>query len=465
MIGEFCGILKETMKQKSLILYLYRHRIFPVAVGMLLLWGGVFLPLSVLAEESIDQEALEAEKKAKEEEEKKEKERKEAEKKAEKIEDKLEKEKDKLGDLSQDLQQINGSLSVTQKAIATTKQHIIRTEDTIERKEGEIERLEGLLEEQKRALQGMLQSLYDASQTPIVEVVFREGNASRVLNEKDGISALERRITMLIEESKNTKDKIEKERAELDAVKQEKERILAQHSVAQQALLTDKQETQSDIAEKEATIEELQKKLAELQSDINALTGKSYNAKDIREAVEYASGKTGVPKGVLYGFLKMETNLGANTGQCTYKEVEKVAVARYKKYGSKYKKSIDLLYKRRDLFYDLVKDLGYSKDKKVSCSPSGYIGQGGAMGVSQFMSDVWMGYVPEIRAKTGRKTPDPWNLTDGVMAMALKLRKAGATSDSSSAIRTAARSYLGTDHKPYYEGIIYWAKNYKKLFN
>lgn len=87
------------------------------------------------------------------------------------------------------------------------------------------------------------------------------------------------------------------------------------------------------------------------------------------------------------------------------------------------------------------------------------------MGVAQFMSDVWRGYESDIRSKTGHKNPDPWNLTDGVMAMALKLRKAGATSDKESVIKKASINYLGNFNANYYNGIVYWAKNYKKLFN
>jgi membrane-bound lytic murein transglycosylase B len=295
-------------------------------------------------------------------------------------------------------------------------------------------------------------------------VVFHEGSISRILDGSDYVGTVEDRVGDLIEKSLETKNRIERDREELSGVKKEKERLLIIQNSQKKGLLEDKRETQSDIAEKEATIEDLRKKLAELQSDLNILTGRSYDAKDIREAVEFASKETGVPKGVLYGFLKMETNLGANTGQCTYKEVEKVSVARYKKYGSKYKKSIDLLYKRRDIFYEIVKALDYSKDKKVSCSPN-YIGQGGAMGVAQFMSDTWRGYEAQIRAKTGHKNPDPWNLTDGVMALALKTRNAGATSDSASAIKKASINYLGAFNKGYYEGIVYWSKNYKVLFN
>ena len=86
------------------------------------------------------------------------------------------------------------------------------------------------------------------------------------------------------------------------------------------------------------------------------------------------------------------------------------------------------------------------------------------MGIPQFMSDVWIGYSSQIAAKTGHKTPDPWNLTDGVMAMALKLKKAGATSSSPSVIKSASISYLGGFSSGYYNGIVYWSKNYKLLF-
>ncbi|HCJ45295.1 MAG TPA: hypothetical protein DHV33_00015, partial [Candidatus Moranbacteria bacterium] len=166
------------------------------------------------------------------------------------------------------------------------------------------------------------------------------------------------------------------EKGVLEDVKQDQEKLLTLKSKQKQSLVAEQRDTAGDIEDQQTIISRLKKELGQLQNDLNFLTGKSYDAKDIREAVEFASKRTGVPEGVLYGFLKKETNLGANTGQCTYAEVEKVSIARYKKYGSKYKNSIALLYTRRDFFYDIVSSLGYNKNKKVSCSPN-YIGQGG----------------------------------------------------------------------------------------
>lgn len=380
------------------------------------------------------------------------------------LESKLKKEEREKKLLEQNLGQIQGAVASTQKEINNTKAVINETLSTISRKEAEINNLNNKIQLQKTMLKGLLQQVYYNQGQPILNVVLTSGKISDVFSDTDHLLTVEDKIKKLSAEIIETKVQVEEDKSQLAEVKEKHEDILDDKVDQKQELVANQIDVQEDIESKEAIISKLQKQLAELQGDLNALSGKSYNAKDIRQAVEDASRETGVPEGVLYGFLKMETNLGANTGKCTYAEVEKVAVARYKKYGSKYKASIALLYKRQNLFYDLVGDLGYDKNKKVSCSPSGYIGQGGAMGIPQFMSDVWQGYSARISSATGHKTPDPWNLTDGVMAMAIKLRGAGATSSTASAIKKASINYLGTFHAPYYNGIVYWSKNYKLLF-
>lgn len=385
------------------------------------------------------------------------------------LEKKLQKEEKAKKLLEQNLGQIQGAVASTVKEISKTKSVISETEKTISRKESEIKNMNENIELQKSILKSLLQETYYNQTQPILNVVLTSASFAEIFSNTDHLLTVEDRIKQVSDEIAQSKMQIEQDKSELAEVKEEHEEILDDKVDKKQELVAVQADVQEDIESKEATISKLQKQLAELQGDLNALSGKSYNAKDIRDAVEFASGRTGVPEGVLYGFLKMETNLGANTGKCTYKEVERVAVANYKtllKKSSRWQASIDLLYKRQGLFYDLVEDLGYSKDKKVSCTPNpkNYIGQGGGMGIPQFMSDVWKGYSPKITANTGHKTPDPWDLTDGVMAMAIKLKGAGATSDSSSAIKKASINYLGTFNNNYYSGIVYWSKNYKLLF-
>ena len=88
------------------------------------------------------------------------------------------------------------------------------------------------------------------------------------------------------------------------------------------------------------------------------------------------------------------------------------------------------------------------------------------MGVAQFMPDTWNAYKSSVTEKTGHHPPSPWNLTDGVMAMALKLsRTPGVTEGKKTAYKTAACAYLGTCYKPYIDGILYWADHYKQLLS
>ncbi len=379
----------------------------------------------------------------------------------------LEAAKKKEAILKQDLNQITGSLVVTKQVIAKTSSLLSDTETTIGKKEAEIAAVEGEMKLQRHLLQELVRNLYENGNTPLAEIVFDSESMRLSLAEGENMLTVQEKITTIADELQVARDTISGEKSALEDAKIEHERLLRLKSEQEKNLVFAKNETQSDLEDQQQIVNRLHKELSELQGDLSKLTGKSYDAKDIRDAVEFASDKTGVPEGVLYGFLKMETNLGANTGQCTYDEVEKGALAQYKsllKKNKKWQASIDLLYKRKGIFSNIVKELGYSKDKKVSCNPRSYIGQGGAMGIPQFMADVWTGYESEIQSRTGHKKPDPWNLTDGVMAMALKLKKAGATSGSTSTIRSASIQYLGTFSPGYYNGIVYWSKNYKLLF-
>jgi membrane-bound lytic murein transglycosylase B len=144
--------------------------------------------------------------------------------------------------------------------------------------------------------------------------------------------------------------------------------------------------------------------------------GKSYDTGEIKDAIKFASKQTGVRKGFLFGMLSIESGLATNVGNCNYKESR-------------------MNDTRKKYFKEICDELDYDyKKQKVSCPPSSYSGTGGAMGAAQFMSDTWMGYKSKITAATGHKPPDPWNLVDGVMAMALKLENDGATESGSTQI-------------------------------
>jgi peptidoglycan hydrolase CwlO-like protein len=380
------------------------------------------------------------------------------------LENKLKKEQKARALLQQNLGKIQSAVSSTQKAINTTKSTIAETASTISRKEAEVANLSSKIELQKNILRGLLRQVYYNQGQPLLNVVLSSKNFADIFSGSDNLLTVEDKISKISLEIAQNKSKIEEDKAVLALEKQKHEEILDTKVDQKQELVADQIDVQGDIQTKDQIISRLNKEIGELQGDLNKVLGKSYNAKDIKDAVEFASEKTGVPKGFLFGMLKMETNLGANVGGCTYGEVESGAQASYKakKLGSR---AWATFLVRRDTFKGICKelDLDYQK-QKVSCNPRGYTGTGGAMGVAQFMPDTWNAYKSQVKSITGNSPASPWNLTDGVTAMALKLsRVPGVTAGKTSAMKSAACSYLGTCYAPYVNGILYWAENYKSL--
>lgn len=188
----------------------------------------------------------------------------------------------------------------------------------------------------------------------------------------------------------------------------------------------------------------------------------------IEEAVEFASKKTGVRKDFLMGMLVVESDLGRNTGACSYREVEEGAEKAYRS-GQLSQRAYNTFLERRETIKELAGSIGRDYENvRVSCNPSRYAGTGGAMGIPQFMPDTWMLFKDEIAEIVEKENPDPWNIKDGVVAMALLLADTrGVAEHNYYAERNAAKMYLsGTtswQYDWYANQILYWASNYRRL--
>jgi len=385
-------------------------------------------------------------------EEKNEKEVKETKEDIEKTEKKIKKEEKRKSELEQNLSQIQNFIYYTQKEVKKTEELISETEKTISRKEGELDFLDKRSKVQKKLLGQLIREAYYGRKKPLVGIFLSGKKFSQTLGNIDHLDNLQEKIVSLIGDVKKSAEKISSEKEELEKIKSGHQRLLNIKSDQQKALIEDKIQTQSHINKKAATIQQLQSKISKLKSSLSKLLGKSYNAKDIKDAAKFASRATGVRKNFLMGMLVVESDLGRYTGGCKYK------ASRMSSY-------------RKKIFKDICEELDYNyKKMKVSCPPSKYSGTGGAMGVAQFMPDTWNAYKSSIAAVTGHNPPDPWNLTDGVTAMALKLAKVpGVTKHKKSAEKDAAKLYLsGTTSSKYNwygERVLYWADNYEKLLD
>jgi len=272
------------------------------------------------------------------------------------------------------------------------------------------------------------------------------------IRSKDSIEGLQKKVFARLNKIKEGKRELEKKKEEEDQARQ---RLASQRSALEiaknkkQLVLGVKNQK---IQEKDKEIQKIERKINALRSALSSFLGKSFNFKDIVSAVKFASKKTGVRKEFLMAMLDKETDLGRFTGGCTYKNT-RVSSA------------------NKIAFKKICKELGYNyKKKKISCALS--YGYGGAMGVAQFMPTTWNGYKSVISKHTGHNPPDPWSLTDGVMGMAEKLKRAGASRKSKE--HYAAKVYYcggprsrhwKTHCERYADTVISWAKGgYKEYF-
>ena len=356
--------------------------------------------------------------------------------------DKTEKELQKKTVNLNNLQNANQAVS---SQINTTAGLINKTETEIERKEAELENLKSRIELNKKIMIAYAQEMYYSDQEADWVLILSDKKFSDYFENFDGMLSAKEKLIGIIGEIKEDKNSIENVKEELAEKKEEHEDLL----VAKQA---EKSEISQNIAITQKTISELQAKLSKLRSALSSFLGKSFNTKDLAEAIKFASKKTGVRKEFLFAMLDKESDLGRFTGGCTYQNT-KVKPA------------------DKEVFKDICEELNYNyKKQKISCAAS-WGGYGGAMGIAQFMPTTWIGYKSAISSYTGHNPPDPWNLADGVVGMAEKLKRAGAASKSKEHYAAKvyycggpSSAYWKTKCEAYADTVIDWSEGYDEFF-
>jgi len=373
-----------------------------------------------------------------------------AEEDAEEVQEKLDKVMDKKEAVEEQLNTSQSMLQKNQAQMGVTKNLLQKTESEIDRQERELDNLGQRLVLNKKILESYLQEMYIEDQEPLSRLVISQGSLSEISQNFDQLLSIKEKVLGILSEIEEAKAEIEEAKKQLADKKEDHEKLLAIQKGEQYEIST-------DIKEAQASLSELNAKINKLRGELSSLLGGSVSFKNIMDAAKFAAKVTGIRKDYLLGVLVVESNLGRYTGGCT---ADKSRMSSY----------------RLGIFKDICSELDYNwKKQKVSCPPSGYKGSGGAMGVAQFMSDTWAGYKSSIASVTGHNPPDPWDLTDGVVAMALKLTKVdGVKAHKRSAEAKAYCVYLAggnwasyCDSKGvnYGEKVLYWADNYERLMD
>ncbi len=375
----------------------------------------------------------------------------------------VEKTEDKIHDLKKDIKKIEkskqkdvqeanvikGGINILSRDITNIQGQISETEKTLEELKNNIKEKEENIEKNKKKMAAIVRRMNRQKIDLKMIVLDDSKGVKEYIKSRDSMEGLQRNILHSLNELKEERrnlEKVKEEKAEAKDALDSQKSGLEREKVKKSWLLGEKNK---EISKHDEKIKGIQRKIDKLNSTLSSFLGKSFNAKDIVEAVKFASKKTGVRKEFLMAMLDKETDLGRFTGGCTYKNTR-------------------MRDSDKSEFKKICKSLDYNyKKKKISCSLS--YGYGGAMGVAQFMPTTWKGYKSRISSKTGNNPPDPWDLGDGIVAMALYLKDKGGDKKSGE-YEAAARYYCGGNwHRSvcynYANTVKSWAKGgYEEYF-
>ncbi len=342
--------------------------------------------------------------------------------------------------LKKEVSMYENNIYKNQLEIKETEIEIKETEIEIKETEKNIEESENKIEKDRGMLKNSVKYLYLYEQDSMLEILMTRDNISDFLNEVSAMESVKDEIYKTIIDLKAKKEELAKKQEELEERQEDQGELIKMREEQNKSIdeLRDQKKELLDITKNEEKFQDL---LEENKSILPSLKAQLHELQSLGQKIEYndaisAAKHVGAAKGIrpayLLGILKVESGLGTNVGNGNYK--------------------IDMSPRQRPAFESITKELGYDPNSMpVSRRPKSYSGWGGAMGPAQMMPTTWMIYRDEVSEITGHYPPDPWNLTDAIAAMAVKVSKISRVTSG--------------DYNAEYEaaGIYFAGKNWRKF--
>lgn len=354
----------------------------------------------------------------------------------------------------------DSGIAQNQLEIRETKLNIERAEIEMEGSENQLEADRIRIEENKEALKSFIQALYLYQDDSFLEVLVTRDSLSDFFNEVGAVEAVQDKILKTVVDLKKEREDLTNRTQELEQQQQVYEELIsmrAEQNAALENLKAQKNEileiTNGEEDKYQALMAGSRNLLPSLRAELRDLQslGQNITFDDAISAAQYVGDVTGVRPAFLLGVLRVESGLGTNVGGGTY--------------------SVDMHPSQRATFEAITSELGYDPNTMpVSRKPTAYSGWGGAMGPAQMMPTTWMSYRDRVTSITKNSPADPWDLTDSIAAMAIKLSQVpGVTSGDRNAEYEAAGRYLAGSNWQrftfYPNKVMYYADLYEKELN
>lgn len=349
--------------------------------------------------------------------------------------------------IEQELQKAHLQLQQTQLSITETVRSITATEEELSNNEEAIGNL-------RQRLRTTVRLLYEHEQRSMLHLLLSSGSLAEVITEQNIYHEIQERMLNLMQDLRQRQDTLREQQTEFT----ERQQQLAN---LQQALLTQQKELKEEQNVKdsfvqhkqsqqdtyEQLISEAQAAHEEIKNDVFRLKniGVEVSFTDAREAARFASSLTGIRAALLLAVVKVESNVGEWAGSGHFPD--------------------DMHPLSRDAFLRITARLGLNPHiAPISRRPSSYQGWGGAMGPAQMMPLTWERIEPHVTRLINKPLPNPYELTDALVATGILLAERGAT-DRAHEYEAVNRYLAGPNwiyHTWYGDRVLAVAKEYEQ---
>lgn len=320
-------------------------------------------------------------------------------------------------------------IKTAQAEIDATNLVIKRLNSAISQKESSIAQKEREIKQQNILLAQYLRQIARSDGGSLLGFLLKNEKFSDFFNDINSLNNVQSQIHSTLEKIKELKEKLIKEKDDLESDKTEQEqlkRIQARQKKDMEISKKQKQKLLDDTRGQEKTYQQL---VAKARADIEAIKNQPYNLAmgfkmTFEEALSYAlkaSQHTGVRPAFIMAIVKIESDWGGNVGKGNWRT--------------------DMHPRDFNAFASITSALGLNPDSTpVSKKP--YYGWGGAMGPAQFIPTTWLLYEAAVASLTSHNPPSPWNIEDAFTASGLKLAEAGADKQTYGSESKAAKIYI-----------------------
>ena len=337
--------------------------------------------------------------------------------------------------------------------VKETKLITEEAEFKIEETENKIDESGIRIEKDRALLKDFVQLLYSYEQDSMLEILITKESFSDFFNEVDAVESVKDEIFETIIDLKNEKENAELQKEELEKQNEECYQLI-QLRIDQNSSLDDLNNQKNELLEItrgeenkfQKLLEENKNILPSLRAQLHDLQslGQKIEFTDALSASEYASSVTGVRQEFILAIFQVETRWGALKGTGNWEDdLYKCYLRLSKIYPSRGAYYLKRAEAEKNAFLSIVNRLNLDP-MSVTVSKEPTYGCGGAMGFAQFLPSTWVAYEGRVSAITGSYPPNPWNLADALVTMAVKVSDIkGVTSGDPNAEYEAAGRYIG----------------------